>query len=78
MSRRRREPRRIEGVEVESLSHEGRGVARIDGKTVFIHGALPGERVDIELTRRHRDHDEADAIAIHSPSPQRVVPRCEV
>lgn len=78
MTRRRREPRRIEGVDVESLSHEGRGVARIDGKTVFIHGALPGERVDIELTRSHRDYDEADAIAIHSPSPQRVLPRCEV
>lgn len=78
MSRRRREPRRIEGVSVESLSYEGRGIARIEGKTVFIHGALPGERVDIELTRSHRDHDEADAIAIHEASPERVTPRCEV
>ncbi|MCC5863165.1 MAG: 23S rRNA (uracil(1939)-C(5))-methyltransferase RlmD [Gammaproteobacteria bacterium] len=78
MSRRRRAPRRIEGVSVESLSHEGRGIARVEGKTVFIHGALPGERVDIEVTRSHRDYDEADAIAIHQASPQRVEPRCEV
>ncbi|TVQ49650.1 MAG: 23S rRNA (uracil(1939)-C(5))-methyltransferase RlmD, partial [Gammaproteobacteria bacterium] len=78
MSRRRRAPRRIEGVTVDSLSHEGRGIARVEGKTVFIHGALPGERVDIEVTRGHRDYDEADAIAIHQASPQRVEPRCEV
>jgi 23S rRNA (uracil1939-C5)-methyltransferase len=74
----RRPAQRLEGVPVEALSHEGRGIARLDGKTVFIHGALPGERVDIEFTRRHRDYDQADALAVHSPSPHRVAPRCEV
>jgi 23S rRNA (uracil1939-C5)-methyltransferase len=78
MGRRGGPLRRIEAVTIESLSHEGRGVARIGGKAVFVHGALPGERVDIQLTRTHRDYDEADAVAWHERSARRVTPRCEV
>ncbi|MCC5866941.1 MAG: 23S rRNA (uracil(1939)-C(5))-methyltransferase RlmD [Gammaproteobacteria bacterium] len=70
--------RRIENVAIDALSHEGRGIARIDGKTVFVYGALPGERADIQLTRRHRDYDEADAVEIREASPRRVTPRCAV
>ncbi len=69
---------RIDDVAINALSHEGRGISRIDGKTVFVYGALPGERVDIQLTRRHRDFDEADAVEIREASPRRVTPRCEV
>ena len=36
-------------AEVTSLSHDGRGVARVDDKVVFIEGALPGEQVVIIL-----------------------------
>ena len=61
---------------VEGLSHDGRGVARIDGKTVFIADALPGERVRARLLRRHRDFDEAGVEAILDASPDRVTPRC--
>lgn len=61
---------------VESLSHDGRGVARVEGKTVFIADALPGERVRAKLLRRHRDFDEAQAEEILVASPDRVTPRC--
>ena len=37
---------------VESLDREGRGVARADGKAVFIGGALPGERVEYTVHKR--------------------------
>jgi 23S rRNA (uracil1939-C5)-methyltransferase len=61
---------------IESLSHEGRGVARIGGKTVFVDNALPGERVMLRYTHRHKRHDEALATEIIQPSVDRVTPRC--
>ena len=61
---------------IESLAHDGRGIARVEGKTVFVHGALAGERVRFRLTRRLRRHDEAVVTEVLEPSPQRVEPRC--
>ena len=63
-------------AEIESLAHDGRGVARVAGKTVFVHGALAGERVQFRLTRRLRRHDEAVVSEVLEPSAQRVEPRC--
>lgn len=63
-------------AEIESLSHEGRGIARIDGKTVFVDNALPGERVMLRYTHRHKRHDEALATEIVQPAADRVTPRC--
>lgn len=64
-------------LRVESLSHEGRGVARADGKTVFIDNALPGEVVSARIVRRHGRYDEAIAERIDRPSPERASPGCE-
>lgn len=61
---------------VESLDHEGRGVARLDGKTIFIEGALPGEQVEFSSYRRKPSYELAVATAILSESSQRVAPRC--
>ena len=61
---------------IGDLCHDGRGVARVEGKTVFVADALPGERVRAKLLRRHRDFDEARAEAILAASPDRVEPRC--
>lgn len=63
-------------VEIESLTHDGRGVARIDGKTVFVAGALPGERARIRYSKRHRNYDEARVEELLSRSVDRVEPRC--
>ena len=63
-------------VDIIDLSHDGRGVARIDGKTVFVAGALPGERVRLGRVQRHRNYDEAKAEEILVRSPQRIEPRC--
>ena len=79
MSRRQRRPRLpnpVADVAIESLAHDGRGVARLDGKTIFIEGALSGERVGIEYLATHRKFDEARATVIHQASPDRVTPRC--
>ena len=63
-------------VQVESLDHEGRGVARIDGKVTFIDGALPGECVEVQAWRRQPRFDLANAVRILRPSNLRVSPRC--
>lgn len=78
MSRRRRRNIPTEPVEVTigSLSHDGRGVAEIEGKKLFVHGALPGERVLARFTARMRRFDEADVLEVLESSPHRVTPAC--
>ena len=61
---------------IADLSHDGRGVARIDGKTVFVSGALLGEQVMAKLRKRHRHFDEAEVVELITRSPHRVEPRC--
>ena len=63
---------------VEDLSHDGRGVVRIDGKAVFLDGALPGEEVTFNLTKRRRSWDVAKLISINLASNERVEPHCAV
>ncbi|MFT5445847.1 MAG: 23S rRNA (uracil1939-C5)-methyltransferase [Gammaproteobacteria bacterium] len=73
--RRSREPIFSEAV-VDSLDQEGRGVARVDGKVMFIDGALPGELVRVQIHRRKKSFDEAFTIEVLRASEERVMPRC--
>ncbi len=61
---------------IGSFSHDGRGVARIEGKATFIEGALPGEVVRFRYLNRHRNYDIGRLIEVVTPSPDRVTPRC--
>ena len=61
---------------IESLDHEGRGVAHVEGKTIFIEGALPGEEVEYSSYRRKPSYEQASALAILRQSAQRTEPRC--
>jgi 23S rRNA (uracil1939-C5)-methyltransferase len=63
-------------LDIDGLSHDGRGVGRIEGKAVFVAGALPGERVRAKQTGRNRHFDEAETIEVLRASPDRVEPRC--
>ncbi|MDY6956261.1 MAG: 23S rRNA (uracil(1939)-C(5))-methyltransferase RlmD [Pseudomonadota bacterium] len=63
-------------IEVTAMAHDGRGIASLDGKRVFIQGALPGETVSFRVNRRTRDYDEAEVVDVLTPAPERVVPRC--
>ena len=63
-------------VHIDSLDQEGRGVARVGGKVVFVDGALPGESVEIRIWRRKRTFDLASAVRIVHASSQRVTPPC--
>ena len=63
-------------ADIVDLTHEGHGVARIEGKAVFVPDALPGERIVLRRTRRHRSFDEAMLETVLRPSPERVEPGC--
>jgi 23S rRNA (uracil1939-C5)-methyltransferase len=65
-----------EPIRIESLDHEGRGVAHADGKTIFIEGALTGELVRYNSYRKKPDFEQAQAMEILEASPFRVTPRC--
>lgn len=65
-----------EVAKITDLSHEGRGIAHVDGKTVFIDDALPGELVEWRRMKRGRNFDEGQLLRVIEPSPERVEPRC--
>jgi 23S rRNA (uracil1939-C5)-methyltransferase len=69
-------PGELQEADIVDLAHDGRGVARIDGKAVFIDGALPGERVRFRVIKRRRQLDEAVLVDVLVASPDRVVPAC--
>jgi len=61
---------------IESLDHEARGIARLDGKTIFVEGALPGELVEFESHRRKPSYEVAHLRRVIRPSANRVTPHC--
>jgi 23S rRNA (uracil1939-C5)-methyltransferase len=63
-------------VEIIDLAQDGRGVARVDGKTVFIDDALPGERVEWRRLKRGRNFDEGRLERVLEPAADRIEPRC--
>lgn len=63
-------------VEVDSIDLEGRGVARREGKVVFVEGALPRERVRVERLRAKPNYETARTVAVLRASSQRVAARC--
>jgi 23S rRNA (uracil1939-C5)-methyltransferase len=62
---------------IKSLSHDGRGVASVAGKTTFIEGALAGETVAYQFTHRHKRYDEARVVDVIEPSLDRIEPLCK-
>lgn len=61
---------------IESLDFEGRGVAHVDGKTLFIDGGLPYETVRYSSYRKKPSYENADAVQVLNASFMRTTPRC--
>lgn len=61
---------------IESLSHDGRGIAHREGKVIFIENGLPGEQVTFEYLKKRGSFDEGRVIDILAPSLERAQPRC--
>ncbi|MET1254171.1 23S rRNA (uracil(1939)-C(5))-methyltransferase RlmD [Aliikangiella maris] len=73
---RKKLPTEPVSIQIDSLSHEGRGVGRIEGKTVFVDGALPGETVEMQYLSQRGKFDEGRVTSIQVVSEQRVTPEC--
>jgi len=73
-----RGPRRGEllEVEVDSLAFGGRGVARLDGFVLFVAGALPGDRVRVEVTKAKKRFAEARTVELLRAGADRLPDRC--
>lgn len=69
-------PDSLPSADITSLSHDGRGVARVEGKVTFLDNALPGERVRYRPGKRRRAYDTGTVVDVLKPSPQRVAARC--
>ncbi|WP_160152567.1 23S rRNA (uracil(1939)-C(5))-methyltransferase RlmD [Microbulbifer sp. ALW1] len=63
-------------VTIDALSHEVRGIARLDGKTLFVDNALPGETVKIRYLAQRAKFDEAVAIEVIEAAQERQAPPC--
>jgi 23S rRNA (uracil1939-C5)-methyltransferase len=73
---RTRAARTTAAARITDLSHDGRGVAHVEGKTVFIDNALPGEHVEWVRLKRGRNFDEGRLEKVVEASADRVAPRC--
>ena len=73
--RRNRIPQEAVELSIESLNHDGRGVAHLDGKTLFVSGALPGELVTAKYLKVQRRYDEALVVDVLKPSAKRISPK---
>ncbi len=76
VARNRKLAQREFDIEITDLVHDGRGVGRVEGKAVFVSGALPGETVRVRQTGRNRHYDEGETIEVLKRSPDRIEPRC--
>ncbi|HEX7718985.1 MAG TPA: 23S rRNA (uracil(1939)-C(5))-methyltransferase, partial [Woeseiaceae bacterium] len=65
-------------VRIDGVSHDGRGIATVGGKKVFVPDVLRGEEVRIVRRKRRRSYDEAELLEVVQPAAARRVPRCAV
>ena len=79
MSKRRRKvlPQEPVRCEIESLGHDGRGIARTEGKVQFVDGALPGETVMAKMVSTRSKFDELRTLEVLEAAPDRQQPPCE-
>jgi 23S rRNA (uracil1939-C5)-methyltransferase len=66
----------LEKVQVEDYAAEGKSLAKVDGKVIFIEGVVPGDVVDVLLGRNKKDWAEGRPLRFHSYSVDRVKPFC--
>ena len=67
----------LQKVLIEDYAAEGKSLARVDGKVIFVEDAVPGDVVDIRLRKNKKDWAEGSAFNFHEYSQHRVVPFCE-
>lgn len=79
MSRRRISPekRLVQDVAIIDIAEEGKGVGKVDELVLFVDKAIPGDVVDVELTRKKKNLAEARVVQLKTSSPHRIEPLCD-
>lgn len=77
MARKRKPLPILENVEIASVAAEGKSIAKVDGLTVFVPFAVPGDVVDIQLTRNRKSFAEGRVVRFEKQSDKRIEPFCE-
>lgn len=67
----------LENLTITDYAAEGKALVRHEGKVVFVSGAIPGDRVNIRLSKNKKDWAEGKAVDILEPSPDRLEPFCK-
>lgn len=63
---------------IDNIGHNGEGIGRYEGLTVFVEGALPGEEVSAQIVERRKKFARAEMLSIQKPSTKRVPPTCSL
>jgi 23S rRNA (uracil1939-C5)-methyltransferase len=63
-------------LDIGTLAYGGQGVARLEDFVIFVRGAVPGDRVRARISKRKRNHAEAQLLEILTPSPRRIAAVC--
>lgn len=66
----------LENVVIEAVAAEGKALARIDGTVLFVQFAVPGDIVDVKVTKKKKNYMEGFILRIVKPSPHRLEPFC--
>ena len=67
----------LEGITITAVAAEGKALARVDDKVVFVPFVVPGDVVDLQVKRKKHSFMEAVAVKFHEYSNDRTTPRCQ-
>ena len=67
----------LEQIEIEATAAEGNGLAHVDGKVLFVRGAIPGDIVDVQVNKVRSGYSQGYIVHLVSPSPHRLTPFCQ-
>jgi 23S rRNA (uracil1939-C5)-methyltransferase len=73
---RKKELPLLEKVKITDIGAEGNAIARINNFVVFVPMLIPGDIVDIQVTKKRKKYMEGNVVRYHEYSPDRIKPRC--
>jgi len=76
LGRNRRKNRFFENVKIEDIGSEGKAIARIEGQVLFVTKALPGDVIDVKVTKKKKNYMEGIPVRFHEYSNMRIEPFC--
>ncbi len=76
MARKKKALPLLEGVKIEAVAAEGKALVRVDDLVVFVPFAIPGDVVDLQVTKKKHSYAEAEVVRLVQPSADRIAPFC--